>query len=469
MNKNNRALLNAALRHNLVAFLQRCFQTVSPGAPFLPNWHIEAIAYQLERVLRGEIRRLIITLPPRSLKSISVSVAFPAFVLGHDPTARIIGVSYSQDLSAKHARDCRRVLESGWYGQVFPQTRIDPRKNSEAEFETTAHGFRLATSVGGTLTGRGGNLIIIDDPLKPAEAMSDLRRLAANEWSDTTLPSRLDHKKQDAIVVIMQRLHVDDLVGHLLSSNSGWVHLNLPAIAEAPQTIDLGHSLYHRAIGDVLHPEREPLSILMELKAQMGSQAFAAQYQQDPVVPGGAIIKRDWFRRRYQEAPRREPNDQLVQSWDTASKASKLNDFSVCTTWLVRGADYFLLDVYRERLEYPDLRRQIIGHAQAWNADAILIEDASSGTHLAQDLIDEGKIRPIAIRPDGDKIVRLEARSAVIEAGHVLLPERAAWLDDFFLELLRFPHGRYDDQVDSLSQFLTWVRTGHYRPQIAFI
>jgi predicted phage terminase large subunit-like protein len=188
----------------------------------------------------------------------------------------------------------------------------------------------------------------------------------------------------------------------------------------------------------------------------MGSHGFSAQYQQAPVPPGGALIKKAWFR-SYTRVPEQLPGDQIVQSWDTASKANKTNNFSVCTTWLMRDADYYLLDVLRQRLEYPDLRRRILAHAEAYAATAVLIEDASSGAPLIQDLIHEGKLRPIPVRPDHDKIVRLEAQSAVIEAGHVLLPETAPWLGDFLLEILSFPYGRYDDQVDSLSQFLTWA------------
>jgi predicted phage terminase large subunit-like protein len=188
----------------------------------------------------------------------------------------------------------------------------------------------------------------------------------------------------------------------------------------------------------------------------MGSQAFSAQYQQAPVPPGGALIQWAWFR-TCPTRPAWRSSDQIVQSWDTASKAGGDNDWSVCTTWLIRGKDYYLLDVLRRRLEYPDLRRSILAHAQAHKASTVLIEDAGSGTHLIQDLGREGKLRPIAIRPDGEKIVRMEAQSAVIEAGHVLIPETAAWLGDFQTEIMAFPYGRHDDQVDSVSQFLTWA------------
>ena len=214
-----------------------------------------------------------------------------------------------------------------------------------------------------------------------------------------------------------------------------WTHLDLPAVAEAAQEIPIGdRQSYRRAAGELLHPAREPMAALEELKAAMGSQAFSAQYQQAPVPPGGALLRRSWFR-TYARAPERKSGDRIVQSWDTASKASTRNDYSVCTTWLVQGKDCYLLDVLRCRLEYPDLRRRIPAHAEAHGAATVLIEDAGSGMHLVQDLKREGKLRPIAMLPKGDKIVRMEAHSAVIEAGHVLLPKEAPWLASFQTEI----------------------------------
>lgn len=454
---NDRILLETMLRNDFVFFTQRCFQTVVPGQQFLLNWHIEAIAFELMRILRRENNRLIITLPPRNLKSICASVAYPAFSLGRDPSMRIVCASYSQELTTKHSRDNRAIMEQGWYRTLFPGTRINPRKNTETEFETTKRGYRFGTSVGGTLTGRGGSTIIIDDPMKPGEAMSATKRAAVAEWYDLTLSSRLDDKRKDAIVIIMQRLHVDDLVGHLLAKGNEWTHLNLPAIAEVPQRIQIGpNRFYERPIGELLHPAREPQSVLDELKVSMGSQAFSAQYQQAPVPPGGALVKADWFR-TYDQRPSRQGNDKIIQSWDTAAKANNNNDFSVCTTWLQRGTDHYLLDVLRKRLEFPDLLRCMIERHRKFQPKAVLIEDASTGQSLIQLLKREGRIRPIAIKVDRDKNVRLESQSATIEAGHVLLPRSAPWLGDFLNEVLSFPYGRFDDQVDSMSQYLAWV------------
>jgi len=454
-----RRLLELELRSDLMTFIHRTFHTIAPAQRYQHNWHLEAVAWHLEQCAKGAIKRLLITLPPRSLKSICTSVAYPAWVLGHDPTARIICASYSENLAAKHSLDCRAVMGSDWYRRIFPHARISREKDTELNFLTTRAGYRYATSVGGTLTGRGGNLIIVDDPIKPEDALSEARRSAVNEWFDRTLYSRLDDKRNDTIVLIMQRLHVEDLAGYV-TQKEPWVDLRLPAIAEVEQTVALGpDEHYTRKVGEVLHEAREPKEVLDQLKVALGSFNFSAQYQQCPIPLEGEIIHWDWFR-FYDELPCRVAGDRIVQSWDTASKAEEISDYSVGTTWLIKGNDYYLLDVLRKRLTYPDLNRQIIDHACRFSVNEIIIEDKGSGTALIQDLGNEnigGVPYPIAFQPETDKVTRMHAQSARIEAGHVYLPLRAEWLEDFRTELLQFPKGRYDDQVDSLSQFLNWV------------
>ena len=453
-------LLDALLRGSLHSFVRKAFTTVSPGEQFLPNWHLEALCYHLELVRIGKIRRLKIEVPPRSLKSVCASVAFPAFFLGHDPTAKIITASYSADLAAKHAGDCRAVMQAQWYRDLFPHTRISPAKNQEANYETTARGYRYATSVGGTLTGRGGNLIIIDDPLKPEDAMSQTKREAVNGWYSRTLLSRLNNKANDAIILVQQRLHMDDLAGHV-DALDDWVTLRLPAIAEEDAQISTGPGKVHdRKAGDILHPMREPLAVLEGLKLALGSTIFSAQYQQCPVPPDGEVVKWAWFKRYAAPPPQHAVS--ICQSWDTASKADEQHDFSVCTTWGVVGGDLYLLDVDRARRDFPSLKRRIVELANQWNARNIIIEDKGSGTSLIQQLRAEhnGIPYPTAFLPRDDKITRLHAQSARIEAGHVWLPERAPWLEDLRAEIASFPHGRHDDQVDSISQFLSWHFSG---------
>jgi len=446
-------VLRALLRRDFSTFVRKVFATLESGQAFVPNWHLEAIPYQLGRLHRGEIKRLIINMPPRSLKSLTASVAFPAFVLGHDPARRIICVSYSGDLAKKHANDFRAVLEAPWYQTLFPRTRIG-QKDSESEIELSARGFRLATSVGGTLTGRGGDLIIIDDPLKPDDAYSEAKRNAANEWFKNTLLSRLDDKRTGAIIIVMQRLHMDDLTGFVTSQSDEWEILELLAIADAEEHIPISDTkTYFRRVGEALSPEREPLSILENMKSQLSSDAFSAQYQQRPVPPGGAMIKRHWIK-RYVELPVQRERSLIVQSWDTASKGGPENDFSVCTTWFIsRDRRWYLIDVWRKRVDYPELKAAVRTLASRHAANRVLVEDAGTGISLVQELL--GEVNGIlAVKPDRDKIIRMSVISAKFESGLVFLPERASWLADFEAELFAFPGSRHDDQCDSVSQAL---------------
>src|SRR5947208_10775282 len=352
--------LAVILRSDLGYFAERCFYDLNPQAAFLTNWHIEVIAAKLAAVRAGKIRRLIINLPPRHLKSLMASVAFPAWCLGLDPSAQILCVSYAQDLADKLARDCRSIMMSPWYRHIF-STRLAPHRQAVQEFITTRQGYRLATSTGGVLTGRGADIILIDDPLKPEEALSDAQRKAANEWYDHTLYSRLNDKRHGAIVIIMQRLHEDDLVGHVLAQE-GWEILSFPAIAEADEVHRIetiwGEQCFRRRQGQALQPDREPLETLDRIRRTIGEYNFAGQYQQSPAPLGGGLVKAEWFK-RYSERDRPERFDRIVQSWDTANKATELSDFSVCTTWGVRGKDLFLLAVFRRRLEYPAVKRAV--------------------------------------------------------------------------------------------------------------
>lgn len=454
------SLRNMLLRKSLSAFIQKTFGVVSAGDPYLHNWHIDLIAQYLEACYRGDIKRLIINIPPRYLKSICASVAFPAWLLGQDPTRKIVSVSYSNDLALKHSTDCKQTMESAFYREIFPATRISRARNTQTEYATTGGGIRLATSVGGTLTGLGGDFIILDDPLKPMDALSDANRKAVNDWFDSTLYSRLNDKKNGCIIIVMQRLHQDDLVGHVLGQEE-WVHLTIPALADARHEFDVRPHLLRpykiiREPGDALHPRRETAAQLLKLKTDIiGSYVFASQYQQEPAPVGGGIIKWAWFR-KFSELPEEKP-DRVIQSWDTASKAEEAHDYSVCTTWHEYKRGYYLVDIFRQRLEFPDLRRAILSQAEKYKPNAILIEDKGSGIHLIQDLQQTTKLSVISYDPPGDKLTRMMAQTPKIEAGRVLIPDQAAWLSEFELEVTRFPNAKYDDEIDSMSQALDWI------------
>ena len=455
----------AILRRDLMSFIDRSFYELNPQTELLRAPHLELIAAKLEACRRGEINRLIINLPPRQLKSHCASVAFPAWYLAHHPAAHIICASYGQDLADKFARDCRRVMASAWYRRLFPVRLAD--RQAVHDFATTEQGTRMATSVGGVLTGRGADMIIIDDPLKPDEALSESRRNAVNEWYDHTLLTRLNDKERGCIVIIMQRLHQDDLVGHVIEQEP-WEILSFAAIAEADEIyqIDspLGRRLFKREAGDILHPERESASTLAHIRQTIGEYNFSAQYQQNPTPLGGAMVKTGWLQ-YYEPAERPERFGQTVQSWDTANKATELSDYSVCTTWGAHDNRYYLLDVFRQRLNYPDLKRKVQELAKRDRPSSILIEDKASGTQLIQDLKADGLYAITAYQPPAgtDKIMRLHAQTAVFENGRVLLPSRAPWLSEYINELTSFPGARHDDQVDSTTQALDHLRTNEGR------
>jgi predicted phage terminase large subunit-like protein len=228
--------------------------------------------------------------------------------------------------------------------------------------------------------------------------------------------------------------------------------------------------LHRRRIGEILHAARETGEALEAIKVEVGSLLFSAQYQQRPVPVEGNLIRRSWFR-TYDNLPASAPGTRIVQSWDVAMMTGGRNDYSVCTTWLTQNDDAYLVHVYRGRLEYPDLRRKIIALATEHRATTMLIEDAGPGVNLLQDLratMPQGMTRPIGIKPEGSKVDRMAAQSAKIEAGHVHLPNGAPWLGEFLTELLSFPNGRHDDQVDSVSQFLRWFQSDGYN-QIPFV
>ncbi len=320
----------SVLRSHFASFVMRCFAELYPQIRLAMNGHILVMASRFAMVREGRIRRLIITVPPRHLKSLIGSVAFPAWSLGHNPAAPIICISYAQELSEKHARDCRRIMMSGWYRELFPNTRLSSQRPAAQELITTAGGYRLASSIGGVLTGRGADIIVIDDPLKPADAMSDVLRQGANDWFDHTLLSRQNDKRTSAIVIIQQRLHEDDLVGHVLGLED-WDVVRFPAIAEDDEEYEystaFGSGVFKRRKSDPLHPEREPLETLEQLRRQMGEYAFAGQYQQAPAPLGGGLIKTEWFR-RYEPHQKPDTFDRIVQSWDTAGKVTELADES---------------------------------------------------------------------------------------------------------------------------------------------
>lgn len=285
-----------AAREDFCGFVARVFGCVNPAQHYLHNWHIELIADYLAAAERGEITRLIINMPPRALKSICVSVAWPAWLLGHNPSRKIMAASYAQSLSEKHSQDCRLAMQSDWYRRMFPETIIARGENEKHKFVTTQRGMRMATSIFGSATGEGGNFLIADDPINPLQAMSHMSRTYVNEWFEHTFATRLDNKKRGVIVLVMQRLHAEDVSGYLLAKG-GWELLSLPALAPEEQCWNISGKEITRAANTVLHEAREDVAQIEKAKLELGSATFAAQYQQNPLPESGGMVELDWFER----------------------------------------------------------------------------------------------------------------------------------------------------------------------------
>ena len=453
---NERDAADGLYRMFLHMFVRRAFAELHAGSQtqFVPNWHIEAMCHQLEMVYAGTNPRLVITVPPRHLKSITVAVAFVAWQLGQEPFTRIIVASYGLDLVRKHAADCRQVMESAWYRRLFPETRLTNRGNTLEEFNTTRGGGRKGVSTGGAVTGHGADIVIIDDLLKASDASSETELLRAQTYIETSLLTRFNDPARGKVIAIQQRLHEVDPAGYLI--DKGYRHLNLKAIAEGDETHALSPDrVHHRAQGGALFPQRMDLTELERMRREMGSANFNMQYQQNPIAPDGSALRWEWFG-TYEEVLRPKCYQLIVQSWDTGTSADPRSDCSVCTTWGFRENKWSLLDTYRDRLDFPDLRRKALELAERWHPDKVLIEDASSGRPLLHECRERSRSHFIGITPDRDKPVRFNAACARVEEGKVLLPRHATWLDGFRRELLGFPRALRDDQVDSFSQFLNW-------------
>lgn len=458
--------LAAVTRLDFGFFVRRAFGELGGSHAYSHNWHVDAILHQLDQIREGENRRLLLTLPPRHLKSRIVSIAWVAWMLGQNPALSFLCVSYGQELSEDYAGDCLKIMQCRWYREAFPNTVI--KRSAIADIRTTAGGRRMATSVEGKTTGFGADFIIVDDPMKGQDAMSQAARDKVIRWFDDTLSQRLNNQLFGSIIVVMQRLHEGDLVG-ILKERESWQELCLPAIATHDEDIALTRGrIYRRREGCALHPARLPLAELLIKKAE-NPYVFAAQFQQQPVPAHGNMIEKAWLQ-YYALHGLDLSQGHIVMSLDTASKDNPFNDYSVILVALVVGKRVYVIDVFRGRVQFNPLKAKVIEMARLHDAKVMLIEDASSGTALIQSLDDDepaGVPSPIPRRPEGDKIARVMNVGAMIQSGRLFLPERAHWAGEFTGELLGFPSSRYDDQVDALSQLLIWVQErDRWRPAL---
>lgn len=446
-------------RRRMFAFLTRAFAHIHPDLPPLEGaWYLLALCRWLERADAGELPRSMIWIQPRTLKSFTVAVVFPLWLLGRNPRKQIMIATYGEALSSEHSDTRRRIMESEWYQQLFPGMRRAERGNSGGMLRTSAGGTIRSVSVGGPVTGRGAEVIILDDCMKADARHSEPTRLEVINWYSTTLTQRINDKRAGVVVSIQQRICEDDLPALLLERNFSC--LSLPAIAMGDVEVEIAPGQFHHwKRGELLDPVRFPMEVLEQERLNLGPQDYAAQYLQNPVAPGGNLIKMEQFR-RFEVPMERERFDRVIQSWDPAATELPTSDWSVCTTWGMVAGRFFLLDILRARLDFPNLKRTVIAQRAAWRANHVVIERSSNGLALVQQLMSEGPFRPVSWPPTGmrqlDKAERLIAQTGQIEEGRVWLPASIEGLDIFLSEIRAFPNGRYDDQVDSLTQMLEW-------------
>jgi predicted phage terminase large subunit-like protein len=439
-------------------FVRGAWGIVEPSRAFVPAWHVDAISEHLEAVDAGQIKRLLINIPPRYGKSTLVSVLWPSWSWTTTPWSRWVFCSYASGLSVKHSRDRRLIIESDWYkGNWGNRVRLADDQNQKAEFQNTARGHMIATSVGGTITGKGCTRLVIDDLINPFSAESKAERESAVEFYRTTLSTRLDDESA-AIVAIEQRTHRADLTGSVLPDGE-WSHLKLPAMAEQRERIvfPMSGRVVEREPGELLWPERHSAAALDSQKVRMGSRAFNAQFQQAPVSEEGAIFKRAWWK-FYKEMPTVERKGWF---WDTAVKTGEKNDYTVGMLIAQCATGYYVERMVKERMEYPDLKRAIEINQDAHPADVIVIEDKSSGQQVIQDLRRDSRHPVVAFDAGGkDKILRANISSPTVEAGKVFLPEATNWVADLIETMAAFPDVEHDDQVDAFTSGIIYFKGG---------
>lgn len=419
---------------------------------FILARHIELMCSKLEALERGEILRLLVAEPPRHGKTLLLRL-FVSWLLGRRPTRSVIFSSYSQELAEDSGRAVRNMVSDPKHEAIFGREACLSEDSAAVHrFTTRAGGLFYAVGRGGSITGRGADIFVADDLLKDREeANSATIRRQLQEWYASVAHPRLE--PGGAVVVVSTRWHLDDLTGWLLREHAdeGWTVLSLPAIAEPGD--ELG-----RLEGEALWPERYPVEELQRIKSVVGSANWSSLYQQRPVSSESAVFKPEWWQ-TYRERP--AEFDRIVMSADTAFKVSQVSDFSVVTTWGQTKTGFYLLNVWRERCEFPRLKAALTALAAEWRPNALLVEDRASGQSLIQELRSETSLPVLPVRIDSDKVTRAQAVTPMIEAGRVFIPAEAPWLADFLGELGSFPAAPHDDQVDSVTQALNYLRGQH--------
>lgn len=478
-------------------FFQGGWRYIDP-APMVIGPPIEAVAEHLQAVVEGDIKRLIINIPPRMSKSSLCSVSLPAYVWAQrietptsGPGVQFLHASYSQQLSLRDSVKCRRLIDSPWYQKYWgDRFRLTSDQNTKTRFDNSRAGSRLCTSVGSTLTGEGGNIIVVDDPNAAQEAFSEATIATTIEWWDTALSTRLNDPRTGAFIVIQQRLAEDDLTGHILSKDEGeWTHLMLPMRYEPERSFHtaIGWKDWRTEPGELLWPDRFGEPEVRALESTLGPYGAAGQLQQRPEVKGGGILKREWW--QDWDADNYPPFDYILASLDTAYTEKQENDPSALTIWGVFSQDIvaqanrtlavdgntyqinrtynaptpraMLIYAWTERLEFNDLVTRVRADCKRFRVDKLLIESKAAGISTAQEVrrLKGSDDYDVQLLDPGsqDKVARLYAVQPIFAQEVIYTPDRL-WADQVISQCAAFPKAKHDDLVDTVSQAINFLR-----------
>lgn len=458
--------------------MREAWRNVDPR-PFVDSWHIGAICEHLEAVSRGEIRKLVINIPPRTTKSLTTSVLWPAWEWTFNPACQWLHASYALGLSLRDSTRCRRLVESPWYRERFPGVVLRSDQDQKGRWELTTGGYRISTSVGGSTTGDGGDRLVIDDPHNVNEADSELKRQGTIDWYDQTWSTRLNDAETGCMAIIMQRVHQADLTGHVLETEPGeWQHLLLPARYEPERrcvtvwtkpdgTLERHEPDTRTNDGELLCPERMGEDVLVRLERTLGTYGAAGQLQQSPSPRAGGLFEREWWGRYNTTLLKRQGLKAEIIVVDAANKDGVANDYTAISVWSrLRGLIY-VLACLNERLAYPELR-QAVRDVHAKYRCPILVEDKGNGIALIDDLGARHRTRHHDVYPAlpiipydpgrASKAARATTVTGDVQAGLVHLPFDEPWVEDWIEQHAQFPNGRFDDMVDNTSIALDWYR-----------
>lgn len=473
----------ARLEADFSAFVKAGWSVIRPGLTLDWSWHYDLIGEYLTLCHQRKIRRLIINISPRTLKSILVSVFFPVWVWTKQPEHGFATASYSQDLSTEHSVMRRNLIESDWFKQRWgDRIWLASDQNQKTKFKNNHQAQMIATSVGGTATGLGGNTLIVDDALNPKQAASEAERKTAHDWFDNTWRSRMNNPAEDALIVMEQRTGELDLTGHLIDADDileaqgasrEWTHLSIALECDAetgPQRylFPISGRVVEREVGDVLQPGRFPPAVVASLKILR--LVWATQYQQRPSPLEGNLIKRSEVRyyggrepvTGMKDRPLPDKFDTIIVSADCSFKDENRSDFVAIGTISVKGPDRYLLELTNTHLDEPATRTEILRQKNKWRANTVIVEDKANGSSVIKNLRRHIS-GVIAIEPEGGKFARMFVAAGAWQSGNWYVDRTAAITEPFIDQLIKFPAAKNDDMADMMSQAEIFIASRGYK------